>query len=62
MDERYVYARISRALKLDKNSALVAVDSIVQQIDLRTGITKVRVQIPLRQCQIIMKKFQIMYL
>ena len=51
--------------KLDKNSPSIPVESMSQQVERRTGISKVRVQIPpestffcwLRQCQIIMKKF-----
>ena len=56
---------IFRALKLDKNSPPITVDLIAQQVERRTGILKVPVQIPLestffswaQQCQIIMKNF-----
>ena len=62
MDKRKVVTRISRALKLDKNSPPIPVDLIAQQVELRTSILKLRVQIPLesrffsrlKQCQIIM--------
>ena len=70
MDKRVVVARISHALKLDKISPPIPVDSIAQQVERQTGITKVRVQIPLestsfgwlQQCQIIMKKVVFMYI
>ena len=63
--ERDNVARISRVLKLDKNSLPIPVDSRAQQVEWRTGIPKMRVQIPLvstffnwlRQYQIIMKNF-----
>ena len=65
MDKRSVVARISRALKFDKNLPPIHVDSIAQQVERRASILKVRVQIWLesiffswlRQGQIIMKSF-----
>ena len=61
----HVAAKISRALKLDKNSPAIPVNSIPQQAERQTSIPKVWTQIALesiffswlRRCQIIMKNF-----
>ena len=66
---KYMNRNFFMIICMDKDSPLIPVDSIAQQVELRTGIPKVRIQIPLkstffswlRQCQIIMKKVLFMY-